>query len=219
MHVPDGFLAPVTWMPAAAVAAGTVGVAARRVRRDLREETLPRLAVLTALAFVVSSVAVPLPGGTSAHASGVALLALQFGVGTAYLAYAGVLALQALGFGIGGVTSLPVNALCLGLAGGAAAALAYRALRRTGERPALFAAGWLSVVVPASLLAVVLGVQPLLARTPEGAPLFFPFGLGVTLPALALPHVLVGLGEGALTVAVSSFLPARARGRPGGAKP
>lgn len=209
MHVPDGFLAPVTWVPAAAVAAGAAGAAVGRVRRELREETLPRLAVLTALAFVVSSVAVPLPGGTSAHASGVALLALQFGVSAAYLAYAGVLALQALGFGIGGVTSLPVNALCLGLVGGAVAVLAARLLRRAGERVALFAAGWLSVVIPAALLAVVLGVQPRLAHAADGAPLFFPFGLRVTLPALVLPHLLVGLGEGALTVAVTRFLAGR----------
>ena len=36
LHIPDGFLAPVTWGPAAVVAAGTAGVAVRHVRRDLR---------------------------------------------------------------------------------------------------------------------------------------------------------------------------------------
>jgi cobalt/nickel transport system permease protein len=45
-----------------------------------------------------------------------------------------------------------------------------------------------------------LGVQPLLAHDAQGAPLFFPFGLAITLPAVLLPHLLVGLAEGVLTV-------------------
>jgi len=34
----------------------------------------------------------------------------------------------------------------------------------------------------------------------HGRPLFFPFGLSITLPAVVLPHLLVGLAEGILTV-------------------
>jgi cobalt/nickel transport system permease protein len=62
------------------------------------------------------------------------------------------------------------------------------------------------VVVPAALLAFLLGIQPIVARGADGAPLFFPFGLRVTLPALLLPHLLVGIGEGALTVVATRFL-------------
>jgi cobalt/nickel transport system permease protein len=49
-------------------------------------------------------------------------------------------------------------------------------------------------------------VQPSVAHTPEGQPLFFPFGLGVTLPAVVIPHALLGIGEGLLTVLVVGFL-------------
>jgi hypothetical protein len=42
--------------------------------------------------------------------------------------------------------------------------------------------------------------------TPEGQPLFFPFGLSVTLPAVLVPHVLLGIAEGLLTILVVSFL-------------
>ena len=61
-------------------------------------------------------------------------------------------------------------------------------------------AGWLSVNAAALLLALVLGIQPLIAHTEEGQPLFFPFGLSVTLPAVMIPHALVGIGEGVLTL-------------------
>lgn len=199
MHLPDGFLSPQTYLPAYGLAAGLWWWAARRLRRTLDAERLPWLAAATALAFVLMMLAVPLPGGSSVHATGVALLAVNFGVWTAFLAVSLVLAMQALLFGMGGVTALAVNALALGLTGSAVAWLAWRALRPIHEATALFLAGWLSVVLPAALIAVILGIQPTIAHDATGRPLFFPFGLTVTLPAVLIPHALLGLGEGLLT--------------------
>jgi cobalt/nickel transport system permease protein len=206
MHIPDGFIAPVVYLPAYAVAAGAWAYAARRLRSSLDEATLPFLAVMTASAFVLMMVAIPLPGGTTVHAAGVGLLAVLFGVWTTYLAVSLVLLLQALLFGAGGITALPVNALAMGLAGASVAWLAFAGLRRWSERAALFAAGAISVLVPAGLIALTLGVQPLLAQGPDGTPRFFPFGLAITLPAVLLPHLVVALGEGALTVLAYRYL-------------
>lgn len=206
MHVPDGFLSPQTYVPAYALAAGAWAYAARTLRRRLDETLLPRLAVLCALGFALMSVMLPLPGGTSVHASGIGILAVVFGPWITFAAVSLVLLLQALVLGAGGITVLPVNALAMGLGGSIAACLGYRLLRRVDERAALFAAGWLATVLPAVLLAVVLGIQPAIARTAEGQPLFFPFGLEVTLPAVVVPHLLLGIGEGLLTVLVVSFL-------------
>ncbi|RMD82171.1 MAG: cobalamin biosynthesis protein CbiM [Candidatus Dadabacteria bacterium] len=202
MHIPDGFIAPQVYLPAYGVAGVAWSWALRRVRSLLREETIPRLAVLTALSFVLMSVMIPLPGGTSAHATGVALLALAFGVQTAFLAVSLVLLVQALVLGAGGVTALPLNALAIGLAGGLAARASYRILRPAGEAVALIAAGWVSINLAALILAVVLGIQPLVAHDPSGRPLFFPFGLAVTIPAMAGIHAVVGIGEGLLTLLV-----------------
>lgn len=202
MHIPDGFLAPQTYLPAAALAVGAWAWAARGLRTRLDETTVPRLALLTALAYGLGLVMLPLPGGTSGHALGVALLALIFGVRLAFLAYSGVLLLQALLFGAGGITALPVNALALGLAGGATAVAAHRLLRGLHASTAVAVAAWLSVVVPGALLALVLGSQPLIAQRPDGTPLFFPFGIEVTLPAILIPHFLIGIGEAALTLLV-----------------
>ncbi len=206
MHVPDGFLSPQTYLPAYALAAGAWTYAARRLQRRLDETLLPRLAVLSALCFVLMSVMLPLPGGTSVHASRIGILAVVFGHWISFAAVSLVLLLQALVFGAGGITVLPVNALAMGLAGSAMACLGYRLLRPVSEPTGLFAAGWLASVVPALLIALVLGVQPFIAHTPDGQPLFFPFGLAVTLPAVVIPHAMLGIGEGLLTVLVVGFL-------------
>ncbi|MFH1279041.1 MAG: energy-coupling factor ABC transporter permease [Candidatus Eisenbacteria bacterium] len=202
MHVPDGFISPKVYLPAAAVAAGAWAYGLRRVRKDLDEEAIPRIAVLTAFSFVLMMIMIPLPGGTSAHAAGVGILAALFGVWISFLVVSLVLFLQAILFGSGGITVLPVNALALGLAGSLAGAAAYRAFRPIREEAGLFAAGWFSVNLSAALLALVLGLQPVIAHGPSGDPLFFPFGLSITLPAVMIPHALLGVGEGILTIMV-----------------
>jgi cobalt/nickel transport system permease protein len=205
MHIPDGFLSPQTYLPAAALAVGAWAWAINSgggLRAQLDETLLPRLAMLTALAYGLGLVMLPLPGGTSGHALGVALLALLFGLRLAFLAYSGVLLLQALLFGAGGLTALPVNALAMGLAGAATALGVFRLLRRFNETTAVALAAWCSVVVPGALVALVLGLQPLIAHRPDGTPLFFPFGPEITLPAVLIPHFFIGIGEAALTLLV-----------------
>jgi cobalt/nickel transport system permease protein len=98
------------------------------------------------------------------------------------------------------VTSLPVSVLCLGLGGPLSAVAAYKLLHRVDERVARFAAGWLGVVVPALLTGLALGLQPVIAVDSLGEPLFFPFGWRTVLPALVVPHMVVGVLEGVLTV-------------------
>ena len=209
MHIPDGFLSPQTYLPACAVAAGAWAWAAKGLRANLDETTVPRLAVLTALAYALGLIMVPIPGGTSGHALGIAILALVFGIRQGFLAYSLVLLLQSLLFGAGGITALAVNALAMGLLGSAAAVAARRLLKPLGETASVAAAAWLSVFVSGLAVALVLGIQPLVAHAADGAPLFFPFGLSVTLPAILVPHAIIGVGEAVLTVLVWRYAKAR----------
>lgn len=209
MHIPDGLIAPQAFIAAGLIAVPFWAHAVRRVAYDLDERLIPRMAVLTALAFVLSTVMVPLPGGTSVHLTGVGLLVLAFGLWPAFLAFSLVLALQAVLLGAGGITALPVNALAMGLVGGAVVSGTHGLTGRRKSFWSVLAPVWLGVVVAAVLLAVVLGLQPWLASDDTGQPLFFPFGLQVTLPVIVLPHLAIGLAEGMLSWFVLSALEAR----------
>lgn len=209
MHIPDGFISPQTYLPAYAVAGIAWFWAARSLREQLDEQTVPKLAALTALAYGLGLIMVPVPGGTSGHALGVAMLALLFGVRLAFLSYSLVLLLQSLLFGAGGITALPVNALAMGLCGSLAAITSFRALRRINEAAAVFAAAWCSVMVSGLMVALLLGVQPLIAQREDGTPLFFPFGFSIVLPAVLIPHALIGIGEALLTLFVWRFAQSR----------
>ncbi|NIM65429.1 MAG: cobalamin biosynthesis protein CbiM [Candidatus Latescibacteria bacterium] len=206
MHIPDGFIAPKMYIPAYAAAAGFWAYGIKRVKEKLDEEAIPYLAVLTALAFVLMMVAIPLPGGTTVHAAGIALLAILFGVWTSFISISMVLLLQSVMFGEGGITSLPINALAMGLIGSAVAYYVFRALQGIPKKIALFAAGWFSINVAAFIAALALGAQPAIAHSTDGSPLFFPFGFHITLPAVMVPHMLIGIGEGVLTVLVYQFV-------------
>jgi cobalt/nickel transport system permease protein len=202
MHIPDGLISPQTYLPALAVAAPLWWWAGREFSRSVGDEALPRLAVFTALAFVLSTLMLPLPGGTSGHAIGVGLLALVFGPWVAFLAYTLVLVLQALVLGAGGVTALPVNALAMGFVGAWSAYLLLRVLQPVHADFAVLAAVFVSILLSALLVALVLGLQPVIAQGPDGSPRFFPFGWSVTLPAILLPHLFIGLAEAVLTLLV-----------------
>jgi cobalt/nickel transport system permease protein len=194
MHLPDGFLSPQLTLPALAVAAPLAAWGARRTFGREAAEALPVMGTLTALAFVIQTIMIPVPGGTSTHLVGVTLLALLFGPLAAFTCEGLVLLLQALFFGAGGVTVWGVNALAMGLVGPLTGWLAWRLLRHASPRLALFSAGWLSTQV--ATLAVV-GVLALQHRLD---PLLFPVEPAVTLAAMLVPSLSVaGVVEGLYT--------------------
>jgi len=210
VHIPDGFIAPQVYGPAFGAAGALWAVGLRRLRRTLEPAAVPRLAVATAAAFALMMITVPLPGGTTVHVTGVGMIAALFGVWLAFLALSLVFLMQALLFGDGGVTALPVNALAMGLLGSLAA---VGVLKLLGRRPAgLFLAGWFGTVVPSVAVALVLGLQPHVARAADGTPLFFPFGWSVTLPAVIVPHLAVGVADGVLAVLAWRILAPRQEG-------
>jgi cobalt/nickel transport system permease protein len=201
VHVPDGFLSPAITLPALGAAAPLWAVALRRHFGRSAADRLPLVGSLTALAFVVQSIMIPVPGGTSVHLGGVTLLALLEAPLVAFACESLVLLLQALLLGAGGVTVLGVNALALGLLGPGAGWLLWRALRGRFERAAPFAAAWVSTQVSALAVGGVLSLQHRLD------PLLQPNPPAVVLAATLLPSLLVtGVVEGLYTLFVLSLL-------------
>jgi len=123
MHISDGVL------PLPVLAAGwaaTVGLAAWTLR-GIEGEDLPRTAVMTSVFFVASLIHVPL-GPTSVHLILNGLVGVILG-GAAFPAILLGLVLQAVLFQHGGLTTIGVNAIMMGLP-----ALAVSHLFRFGRR-------------------------------------------------------------------------------------
>jgi cobalt/nickel transport system permease protein len=201
MHVPDGFISPQLSIPAYAACAPLWAWAARRHFGRAATESLPVIGSLTALAFVIQTIMIPVPGGTSTHLVGVMLLALLYHPLVAFVCQSLVLLVQALFFGAGGVTVLGVNALAMGLLGPLAGWLVWRVLRRLSEKVALFLAGWVSMQVATLVVAGVLGLQHRLD------PAYFPMPLAVTFTAMMAPSLTVaGVVEGLYTVFALSLV-------------
>jgi cobalt/nickel transport system permease protein len=206
VHIPDGFISPQTFLPAYLLTLGLWWIALNRVKSVLSADHLPLIAVSSALAFVLMMIALPLPGGTSVHALGVAMLTVVFGFWVSFLAISMVLLMQALLFGDGGITALPINVLGIAFLGSLTAHWVVVLLKNRSEILAFFLAGSVSVLVSSLFVAVMLGIQPLIAMDEQGHPLFFPFGLSVTLPAVLIPHLMLSIAEGVLTVMGGRFL-------------
>jgi cobalt/nickel transport system permease protein len=195
MHVPDGFLSPQVTVPALALAAPLWALASRRHLGRDAVDRLPVVGALTALAFVVQTIMIPVPGGTSVHLVGVMLLALLHDPLLAFVCESLVLVVQALFFGAGGVTVLGVNALAMGLLGPLAGWLAWRLLRPLSARLALFGAGWASTQVSTA------GVVGALVLQHHLDPSYFPTPPAVVVAGMMIPSLAVaGVAEGLYTV-------------------
>jgi cobalt/nickel transport system permease protein len=201
MHVPDGFLSPLITLPAYAVSAPLWAWAARRHFGRAAAESLPVVGSLTALAFVIQTIMIPVPGGTSIHLVGVTLLAVLYHPLVAFVCESLVLLVRALFFGGGGITVLGVNAIAMGLVGPLAGWLVWKALHRFNERASAFLAAYVAMQAAALVVVAALGLQHALDER------YFPVPVAVVLPAMMLPSLTVaGLVEGAYTVFALSLL-------------
>ena len=205
MHIPDGFFplsqALVYWI----IALVFIALSLRWAKREMSEEKVPLVAVLAAGIFAIQTMnmALPIsvvPGGVSGHVVGAALAAIVLGSPfAAVFILTLVLILQGIFFGDGGITSMGANIINMGVIGGFFGFYTYRSLDSLFHNrfAAAFAAGWISLFIPAVLCAVELAI----AGT-------FPLTFGLIM--MGLYHALIGIIEGGAT-AFALVLIAKAR--------
>ncbi len=201
MHIPDGFLSPETCILSYGL---SLPFLYRGIKGVLEEESLAKLASLSALSFLVMMINIPIPGGTSGHALGTSLIAIVFGPWKAVASLSIVLAIQALLFADGGITTYGANLLTMGIV----PAFVGFWMWRISPRRALgyFLSGYVSLLSSVLTAAIVLGIQPIFFSQ-GGQPLYFPYGLKTTLAAMGIPALLFfGPIEGVFNLAVLSFL-------------
>ncbi|WP_410013799.1 cobalt transporter CbiM [Sodalis sp. C49] len=213
MHIPDGYLSPSTCAVAFLIAAPFWWVAQKRVQRLLYTRLVPLLAVVSAFCFVIMMFNLPLPGGTTGHAVGMAVAAIVLGPWAAVLAVSMALFIQAVFFGDGGITALGANCLNMAIVGPLAAYGLYRLIAAgsaiTARRRVVAAsvAGYCAINLAALLAAVEFGIQPLLFTDAAGAPLYAPYPLSVAVPAMLLGHLtFAGLAEAVVTGGIVAYL-------------
>ncbi|MFI8342618.1 energy-coupling factor ABC transporter permease [Streptomyces sp. NPDC085639] len=196
MHVPDGFInAPVS-VAAGVVAAATVAVSLRGARRELDERTAPLAGLVAAFIFAVQMLNFPVAAGTSGHLLGGALAAILVGPYTGVLCVSVVLLMQGILFADGGLTALGVNVTVMGVVTVVVAYAIFRGLlgilppTRRSVTAAAFVGALLSVPAAAAAFTAVYAV---------GGTTDVPIGKVIT--AMVGVHVLIGIGEAAITAA------------------
>ncbi|HEY7280792.1 MAG TPA: cobalt transporter CbiM [Actinomycetota bacterium] len=213
VHIPDGYLSPATDGFFGAVMLPIWYMATKRVKRIVKSRYVPLLAIGAAFCFLIMMFNVPIPDGTTAHAVGGVIVAILLGPWAAVIAVSIALAIQALFFGDGGVLAFGANtfnmAFVLPMVGYAVYRFMSRNSSLTSARRALAAGvgGYVGLNVAALCAATEFGLQPTLFHTANGTPLYAPFHLAQTIPAMALAHLTVaGAVEFAITAGIVAYL-------------
>ncbi len=195
MHIPDGFLDLKTSLAADALSAGALALALRDARRTLPPRRVPLLGLAAAFIFAGQMLNFPVAGGTSGHLVGSVLAAELLGPGAAVIALAAGLVVRCFVFADGGVLALGANIFNMGVIGALVGYALYRTARHRlggGLRGAVAAAafaGWVSTVLAAVCCAGELAVAGTVPWR-------------VAFPAMAGVHMLIGVGEAAITALV-----------------
>ena len=211
MHIPDGYLSPQTYLPLFGVFIGAIAVAVKKVKKEVPARNIPYLGMAAAFSFIIMMFNLPVPGGSSGHAVGSALIAILFGPWAAMISVSVALVIQALIFGDGGITAIGANCFNMAVFMPLIAWFIFRLIcgkSRASRRivVAAFFAGYLSLVLSAILTGVEFGIQPLIASGADGRALYCPYDLKIAIPAMAVEHLLLfGIVEGVITALIVQY--------------
>jgi ABC-type Co2+ transport system, permease component len=212
MHIPDNYLSPATCavMGAAMVPVWTKSV--KKVKDEIPKVKIPLLGVGAAFSFLLMMFNVPLPGGTTGHAVGGTLLAILLGPYAACISVTVALLIQALLFGDGGILAFGANCFNMAFILPFVGYFMYKLIKdrvasEKGEYVGMAVGSYVGINIAALCAAVEFGLQPLLFKNSAGQPLYCPYPLSVSIPAMTIPHLLVaGIVEAAFTVAIVAFI-------------
>jgi len=185
-----------------AIAAGALAFICRKLRELVNAETLSLMGVLGAFVFAGQMVNFQLPAmpGTSGHMVGAVLLALVLGPDAGAIVISSVVIIQCLIFQDGGLLALGCNIINMALVPSYLGYAIYKALaKRAGSNLRIYAAALLACIGAMEAGAALVPVEAALSRV-----LVVPFS--TFLVTMLGVHLLVGIFEGLITVAVLCYL-------------
>ncbi|MCG2789157.1 MAG: energy-coupling factor ABC transporter permease [Actinomycetia bacterium] len=198
MHIPDGFVDLKTAITTGVISAGGVAASIYKIKKIFKAKVIVLMGMMAALVFALQMMNFTIPGGTSGHLLGGALVVITLGPYAGVLVLTVVLIVQALVFMDGGVIAIGANVFNMAICGALSAFLIYMLLKRISKSKAMFyvaiaVASWFSVVFASFFAALELGVSGT-------------YAMGVTLKAMILVHMVIGVGEALITTAIIAFI-------------
>ncbi|VVB63598.1 Cobalt transport protein CbiM [uncultured archaeon] len=213
MHIPDGYLGPNTYIAFWIIMIPIWYYAGKKLSTELKSKQVPLLALSAAFAFVIMMFNVPIPGGSTGHAVGGAIIGIVLGPWAAVISLSVALVLQALVFGDGGITAIAANCFNMGVVIPFVGYYTYKFISAktdiTSSRRVIASAiaGWLSLTIAAFCAGFEFGIQPILNHDANGLPLYMPYPLSVTVPAMVLEHALgFSILEALITALIFAYI-------------
>lgn len=200
MHIPDGFISPPVAVVTGVATVAAVAVALQRSRDAFGVRRAPVLGLTTAFIFAAQMINFPVAGGTSGHLLGGTLAAIVLGSPwAAVLCITTVLLIQAVLFADGGITALGANCLNMAVIGVWVGWGLTQILQRLlgGSKGRLPLAAGIAAAISVVAAAIACAIQLVLSGTASTA---------FVLPAMTGVHILIGIGEGAITGGVLAYL-------------
>jgi cobalt/nickel transport system permease protein len=167
-----------------------------RKARGLSEKQIPLMGSLTAMFFAAQMMNYPIVGGTTAHLLGGPILAITLGPYLGLISMTIILLIQALIFGDGGITTFGANVWNMGIVATFVPFIVYQlALRVTSTQRGKFVGVFLGALIGDVLAALCAGLELGFSTT-------FPYGVPIAVAAMVTHHVIIGIGEGAITMGI-----------------
>lgn len=213
MHIPDGYLGPLTCAIMFLIMIPIWWLSAKAAREKLGHKSVPLLSMLSAVSFLVMMFNWPVPDGTTAHMVGGTLIAIILGPWSAVIGVTVALVIQAFFFGDGGITALGANSFNMAFVLPFVGFYVYKGVLRligtektSAEAIASGIGAYVGINVAAICAAIEFGVQPYIA------PGYCPYDLTLSIPAMAFAHlVTAGPVAAVVTALVIGYL---AKNRP-----
>jgi cobalt/nickel transport system permease protein len=213
MHIPDGYLGPYTYVAFWVIMIPIWYYAGKKLSAELKSRQVPLLALSAAFSFVIMMFNFPMPGGSTGHAVGGAIIGIVLGPWAGVIAISVALVLQALMFGDGGITAIAANCFNMGVVMPFSGYYIYKLIsgntEMTSSRRVIAAAiaGYVALTIAAGFTGFEFGLQPILHHDANGVPLYMFYPMSMTVPAMVLEHALgFSILEALITALIFAYI-------------
>ncbi len=196
MHIPDGWLSLQVIIFTWSITLIALGLSLSKIKKDDLTR-LSNIGAVSAVIFVAQMFNFPIAFGTSGHLLGAALATYILGLPGAIIAVFIVLLVQAIVFADGGIFALGANTFNMGVVGAVIAYFIIRLSMKHKNKLIYYSGVFLSAFFAVVVASFFAGMELVLS----GITTF-----SVSLPPILFWHVLIGIGEGTISVFIISYL-------------